>query len=198
MTIAPTIVSSDAASATTFAHCFTNMTMTEATSGTAASTVTQGNPVDELISAHPHQKERCGDSERSDEQGKRIGAREPRLTPPQPSAGATDQGGEPVDSTVDPASVEVDESAGEVGTRSHEDVLVERIAVERAAGRPRHGGDVERLLDRHRLTGHQPPRRGDTTRNDEKSHERQYERRDRVCTDLDALADRWREEVLQR
>src|SRR3954453_3062458 len=190
MTIAPTIVSNDAASATTFAHCFTNMTTTEAISGTAASTVTHGKPVDELISAHPHQQERCRDSEGPDQHGQRIRTREARLSPPQPRARAADQGGETVDATVDPASVEVDERAGEVGTGSHEDVLVERIAVERAAGRPRHRGDVERLLDRHRLTGHQPPRRGDTTRNDEKSHERQDERRDRVCTDLDALADR--------
>src|SRR3954453_17024919 len=125
MTIAPTIVSSDAASATTFAHCFTNMTTTEAISGTAASTVTQGNPVDELISAHPHQQERCRHSEGSDEHGQRVGARETRLSPPQSGAGATDQSGEPIDTTVDPASVEVDERAGEVGTRPHEDVLVE-------------------------------------------------------------------------
>src|SRR4051812_4878497 len=99
MMMAPTIVSNDAASATTFAHCFTNMTTTEAISGTAASTVTQGNPLDELISAHPHQQERCGDSDRSDEQEKRIGPSEPRLGPPQPGAGTTDQGGEPVDAT---------------------------------------------------------------------------------------------------
>src|SRR5436305_9824963 len=130
MTIAPTIVSNDAASATTFAHCFTNMTTTEAISGMAASTVTHGKPVDELISAHPHQQERCRDSEGSDEHRQGIGAREARLSPPQPRAGATDQRGETVDATVDPAPVEVDERAGEVGTRSHEDVLVERIAVE--------------------------------------------------------------------
>src|SRR3954467_8884247 len=144
MTMAPTSVSNDAASATTFAHCFTNMTTTEAISGTAASTVTQGNPLDELISAHPPQREACRDGERSDEHGQRVGAREARLRPPQPGARATDQGGEPVDATVDPAAVEVDQRAGEVGTRSHEDVLVERIAVERAAGRPRHRGDVGR------------------------------------------------------
>src|SRR3954454_22276259 len=130
------------------------MTTTDAISGTAASTVTHGKPVDELISsAHPHQQERCRDGEGPDEHGQRIRTREARLGPPQPRARAADQGGETVDATVDPASVEVDERTGEVGTGSHEDVLVERIAVERPASRPRHGGDVERLLDRHRLAG---------------------------------------------
>src|SRR3954451_21776765 len=97
MTIAPTIVSNDAASATTFAHCFTNMTTTDAISGTASNTVTHGKPVDELISAHPHQQERCRGGEGPDEHGQRKEPDDPRLVRPHPRARAADQRGEPVD-----------------------------------------------------------------------------------------------------
>src|SRR4051794_28173274 len=190
MATAPTSVSNDAASATTLARSPANSTAAEPTSGISPRTVTQGKPVEDVMSAHPHQEERRGDGESPDEHGQRIRTREPRLYATQPCAGPADQRGEPVDATVDATSVEVDERAGEVGPRPHEHVLVEGVAIKRATGCPRDRRDVERLLDGHRLAGDEPPGGGHATGDDEQGHQGQHEWCDGVRSDFDALADR--------
>src|SRR3954453_4115662 len=167
MAMAPTSVSSDAASATTFARTPANSTAAEATSGISARTVTQGNPVEEVISAHPHQEQRRGDREGADEHRQGVRPGEPGLRTPQARAGATDQRRQAVDATVDAAAVEEHQRPGEVGPRPHEDVLVDGVAVERPPRRPGHRGDVERLLDRYRLTRDEPPCSRDAARHDE-------------------------------
>src|SRR3954454_21317105 len=119
---APTSVSTDAASATTFARSRAKSTAKDPTSGTTARTVIQGKPVEEVISAHSHQQERGSDRERTDQHRQGVGAGEAGLGAAQPCTGAADQRRQAVDPAVDATAIEQDQRAGEVGARPHEHV----------------------------------------------------------------------------